>query len=41
MNEIKIMKSINSEYCLEIIEIHETEKSIYFVMDILYGGELL
>ena len=35
------MKSLNSDYCLRIFEIHETSKSIYLIVEILKGGDLI
>ena len=41
INEINIMREINSEYCLKLYETYETNNSIYLVVDLLSGGELL
>ncbi len=35
------MRNIRSEYIINIYEVYETVNSIYFVVDILSGGELL
>ena len=40
-NEIKIMKNLNSQYCLKLFEFHETANSIYFVVEVIEGGQLL
>jgi len=37
-NEIKIMKNLNSQYCLKLFEFHETANSIYFVVEVIEGG---
>jgi serine/threonine protein kinase len=41
INEIKIMRSLDSEFCLRLYETYETTNSVYFVIDLLSGGELL
>ena len=41
-NEIKVMRRLGeSDHCLNFYEIHETENSIYMVIEYLKGGELL
>jgi len=35
------MKSIDNEYIIRLLEVYETEKSIYMVMELLEGGSLL
>lgn len=41
MNEINMMRSLNNEHILHLYEVYETTNSIYFVVDLLEGGELL
>ncbi|EGR27261.1 protein kinase domain protein [Ichthyophthirius multifiliis] len=41
INEIYIMRQLNSEHLLRLYEVYETSNSIYFVLDIVNGGELL
>jgi len=41
INEITIMRLLNHPYLLKLYETHETTNSIYFVIDIISGGELL
>ncbi|CAD8167777.1 unnamed protein product [Paramecium octaurelia] len=40
-NEIKVMRRLNQENLVRLYETYETQNSIYFVLDILKGGELL
>ncbi|CAK80477.1 unnamed protein product (macronuclear) [Paramecium tetraurelia] len=40
-NEIKVMRRLNQENLVRLHEVYETQNSIYFVLDILKGGELL
>ncbi|CAD8162420.1 unnamed protein product [Paramecium pentaurelia] len=40
-NEIRVMRRLNQENILHLYEVHETQNSIYFVLDLLEGGELL
>ena len=35
------MRSLNSDFCLKLYESHETQNSIYLVVEVLCGGELL
>ena len=35
------MRSLNSDFCLKLYESHETQNSIYLVVEVLWGGELL
>ena len=35
------MRSLNSDFCLILYESHETQNSIYLVVEVLCGGELL
>ena len=32
---VRIMRNLNSEYCLRLYEMYETTNSIYFVVDLL------
>ena len=41
MNEIEIMRCVNHKNILKLYEIYETEHSIYLVVDLLSGGELI
>ncbi|CAD8083883.1 unnamed protein product [Paramecium sonneborni] len=40
-NEIKVMRRLNQENLVKLYETYETQNSIYFILDILKGGELL
>ncbi|CAD8075069.1 unnamed protein product [Paramecium primaurelia] len=40
-NEIKVMRRLNQENLVKLHEVYETQNSIYFILDILKGGELL
>ncbi|CAD8127897.1 unnamed protein product [Paramecium sonneborni] len=40
-NEIRVMRRLNQENILHLHEVHETQNSIYFILDLLEGGELL
>ena len=35
------MRKLNHEHCLRLFEIYETENSLYFVLELVQGGELL
>ncbi|CAD8174344.1 unnamed protein product [Paramecium pentaurelia] len=39
-NEIRVMRRLNQDSILRLHEVHETQNSIYFVLDLLEGGEL-
>ena len=41
LNEIHILRSINQKNVIRLYEVYETNNSIYFVVDLLNGGELL
>lgn len=41
MNEITIMRRINHQNIIHLYEVHETENTIYMIMDFLEGGQLL
>ena len=40
-NEIKVMRRLNQDNLVKLYEAYETQNSIYFVLDVLKGGELL
>lgn len=40
MNEIEIMKELHHKNIMKLEEIHESNNSIYLVMELLKGGEL-
>ena len=35
------MRHLNHEHCLHLYEVYETENSLYLVVDLIEGGELL
>ena len=39
-DEVEILHKIHHRYCVQLIEMFETKKKIYMVMDMLSGGEL-
>ncbi|EAR94233.1 Serine/Threonine kinase domain protein (macronuclear) [Tetrahymena thermophila SB210] len=41
INEISIMRQLNNDHLIRLYEVYETTNSIYFVVDLLNGGELL
>lgn len=41
INEIKIMRALNNDHLIHLYEVYETTNSIYFVVDLIDGGELL
>ena len=41
MNEIQIMRSLDHPNVLKLHEVHETANTLYLVLDLLEGGELL
>ncbi|EGR29239.1 protein kinase domain protein [Ichthyophthirius multifiliis] len=41
INEIVIMRNLRCQHIINLYEVYETTNSIYFVLDILNGGELL
>lgn len=41
VNEISIMRHLNNDHLIHLYEVYETTNSIYFVVDLLSGGELL
>ena len=40
INEIEVMKCLKHPYVMDLEEIHESQNSIYLVMELLEGGEL-
>lgn len=40
-NEIKIMKMLNHENLLNLYEVFESENSLYLVMEMYNGGDLV
>ncbi|EGR30423.1 protein kinase domain protein [Ichthyophthirius multifiliis] len=41
INEIIVMRNLRNEHLINLYEVYETANSIYFVVDIINGGELL
>lgn len=41
MNEIRMMREINHENIINLREVYETDNSLYMVMDLINGGQLL
>ncbi|CAD8119583.1 unnamed protein product [Paramecium sonneborni] len=41
LNEMKLMRKLNHPNIVKLHEVHETANSVYFVVDIVAGGELL
>ena len=41
INEIEVMQRLNHEFVMNLEEIHESKNSIYLVLELLEGGELL
>ncbi|CAD8055953.1 unnamed protein product [Paramecium primaurelia] len=41
LNEIKLMRKLNHPNIVKLYEVHETINSVYFVLDMIQGGELL
>ena len=41
INEISVMRPLDNDYLIHLYEVYETVNSIYFVVDLLNGGELL
>ena len=35
------MRQLNHSHCLHLYEVYETENSLYFVIELISGGELL
>jgi len=35
------MRSYNSPYLLKLFEVHESANSVYFIIELVEGGELL
>ena len=40
IKEIQIMRNINHKNIMKLLEIHESQNSIYLVTELLEGGEL-
>ncbi|CAD8103908.1 unnamed protein product [Paramecium sonneborni] len=40
-NEIRVMRRLNQDNLVHLHEVYETQNSVYFVLDLLQGGELL
>lgn len=38
--EIKILRKVRHQNCIQLYEIHESNKYLYFVMELPNGGEL-
>lgn len=41
MNEINIMKELTHDNIMRLYEVHESQNSIYLILELLEGGELL
>ena len=41
MNEISIMKELTNDNIMRLYEVHESQNSIYLILELLEGGELL
>lgn len=41
MNEIYLLRGLEHDCVLKLYEIYETENSLYLVMELIRGGELL
>jgi serine/threonine protein kinase len=41
LNEVSVMRQLNNDHLIRLYEVYETTNSIYFVVDLLNGGELL
>ncbi|KRX11222.1 Protein kinase-like domain [Pseudocohnilembus persalinus] len=41
INEIVVMRALHNDHLIHLYEVYETQNSIYFVVDLLAGGELL
>lgn len=41
MNEISVMQRLSNKYVMQLEEVHESKNSIYLVLELLEGGELL
>lgn len=38
---MQVMRAIKHTNIVSLLEVHETQNSIYFVLDLVVGGELL
>lgn len=41
LNEIEIMRDLDQENLMKLHEIHESQNSVYLILELLEGGELL
>jgi tRNA A-37 threonylcarbamoyl transferase component Bud32 len=41
MNEIEVMRQLNHENIMRLEEVHESENSIYLILELMEGGELI
>lgn len=41
INEIEVMQKLNHDFVMNLEEVHESKNSIYLVLELLEGGELL
>jgi serine/threonine protein kinase len=41
VNEIAIMRKLNHEHTIKLFELHESENSVYLVLELVKGGELV
>ena len=41
MNEIKVMREMDHDNIIKLREVYETDNSLYMVMDLINGGQLL
>ncbi|CAD8181047.1 unnamed protein product [Paramecium pentaurelia] len=41
LNEMQVMRAIKHPNIVQLLEVHETQNSIYFVLELVVGGELL
>ena len=41
INEIEVMQKLNHQFVMNLEEVHESKNSIYLVLELLEGGELL
>lgn len=41
MNEISIMKQLDHQNVMKLFEVHESQNSVYLILELLEGGELL
>lgn len=41
MNEINILQQLDNNYLIKLYEIYESVSSVYLVMELINGGELI